>query len=141
VGAQMYVAMKQAGYNLEEIVRAVATVSKGATALLPVLERVLLWLLQHPGPVAEVFLGERTWPQVVREAMVQGGLFPVPPPLVAGKGARIGECPVPEGTLVLPSLASAVHHPRGGAWPAVGPRQHPRPGRGPAPPPRGGVRG
>ena len=126
--AQMYLAMKQAGYGIEEIVRAVATVSNGATALLPVLERVLLWLLQHPGAVAEVFLGERTWPQVVREAMVQGGLFPVTPPLVAGKDARIGERPVPEGTLVLPSLASAVHHPRGGAWLAFGPGQHRCPG-------------
>jgi 2-hydroxy-5-methyl-1-naphthoate 7-hydroxylase len=126
--AQMYLAMKQAGYRIEEIVRAVATVSNGATALLPVLERVLLWLLQHPGTVAEVFLGERTWPQVVREAMVQGGLFPVTPPLVAGKDARIGERPVLEGTLVLPSLVSAVHHPRGGAWLAFGPGQHRCPG-------------
>ena len=126
--AQMYLAMKQAGYTIEEIVRAVATVSNGATALSPVLERVLLWLLQHPDVVAEVFLGERTWPQVIREAMVHGALFPVTPPLVAGKDARIGECPVPEGTLVLPSLVSAVHHPRGGAWLAFGPGQHRCPG-------------
>ncbi|MBO0814444.1 MAG: cytochrome P450, partial [Actinobacteria bacterium] len=96
--AQMYLAMKQAGYTIEEIVRAVATVSNGATALLPVLERVLLWLLQHPDTVAGVSLGERTWPQVIREAMVQGALFPVTPPLVAGQDARIGERPVPEGT-------------------------------------------
>jgi cytochrome P450 len=126
--AQMYLAMKQAGYTCEEIVRAVATVSNGATALLPVLERVLLWLLQHPDTVAGVLLGERTWPQVIREAMVQGALFPVTPPLVAGKGARIGARPVPEGTVVLPSLVSAVHHPRGGAWLAFGPGQHRCPG-------------
>src|SRR5690348_1648200 len=74
--AQMYLAMDQAGYTTEEIVRAVATVSNGATALVPVLERVLLWLLQRPGTVVEVFLGERTWPQVIREAIVQGALVP-----------------------------------------------------------------
>jgi hypothetical protein len=124
----MYLAMNQAGYTTEEIVRAVATVSNGATALLPVLERVLLWLLQHPDTVAGVFVGERSWPQVIREAMVQGALFPVTPPLVAGPDARIGEHPVPEGTLVLPSLVSAVHHPRGGAWLAFGPGQHRCPG-------------
>ena len=126
--AQIYLAMKQAGYTIEEIVRAVATVSNGATALLPVLERVLLWLLQHPGTVAEVLLGERAWPQAIREAIVQGALFPVTPPLVAGQDARIGERPVPEGTVVLPSLVSAVHHPRGGAWLAFGPGQHRCPG-------------
>ena len=126
--AQMSVAMQRAGYTLEEMVRAVATVSNGATALLPVLERALIWLLQHPGIVAGVFLGERTWAQVVREAIVQEALFPVTPPLVAGKGARIGQCPVPEGTLVLPSLVSAVRHPRGGAWLAFGPGQHRCPG-------------
>ena len=75
-----------------------------------------------------MFLGERTWAQVVREAIVQEALFPVTPPLVAGKGARIGQCPVPEGTLVLPSLVSAVRHPRGGAWLAFGPGQHRCPG-------------
>jgi len=95
---------------------------------LPVLERVLLWLLQHPGTVAGVFLGERTWPQVIREAMVQGALFPVTPPLIAGQDARIGDRPVPEGTVVLPSLVSAVHHPRGGAWLTFGPGQHRCPG-------------
>lgn len=126
--AQMYLAMNRAGYTAEEIVRAVATVSNGATALMPVLERVLLWLLQHPDPVAEVFLGQRTWAQVVHTAIVQGALFPVTPPLVAGKGARIGPLPVPEGTLVLPSLVSAVHHPRAGAWLAFGPGQHRCPG-------------
>jgi unspecific monooxygenase len=126
--AQMYLAMNQAGYATEEVVRAVATVSNGATALLPVLERVLLWLLQRPGAVAEVFLGARTWPQVTRQAMVQGALFPVTPPLVAGQGARIGGHPVPEGTLALPSLVSAVRHPRGGAWLAFGPGRHRCPG-------------
>jgi cytochrome P450 len=126
--AQMFVAMKRAGYTTEHIIRAVATVSNGATALLPVLERVLLWLLDHPGSVAQVFLGERTWAQVVREAMVQGSLFPVTPPLVAGKDARIGERRVPEGTLVLPSLASAIHHPRAGSWLAFGPGHHRCPG-------------
>jgi cytochrome P450 len=126
--AQMYLAMSQAGYTVEEIVRAVATVSNGATALLPVLERALLWLLQHPDAVAEVFLGECTWPQAIREAMVQGALFPVTPPLVAGQDARIGERPVREGTVVLPSLVSAVHHPRGGGWLAFGPGQHRCPG-------------
>jgi hypothetical protein len=65
---------------------------------------------------------------VVREAIVQEALFPVTPPLVAGKGARIGQCPVAEGTLVLPSLISAVRHPRGGAWLAFGPGQHRCPG-------------
>jgi cytochrome P450 len=126
--AQMTLAMRQAGYTTEQIVRAVATVSNGATALLPVLERVLLWLLQHPRSVAQVLLGERTWPQAVREAIVQGALFPVTPPLVAGEGARIGERRIPEGTLVLPSLASAVHHPRAGAWLAFGPGPHRCPG-------------
>ena len=126
--AQMFLAMDQAGYTIEEIVRAVATVSNGATALLPVLERVLLWLLVHPDDVAEVFLEERTWAQLVREAIVQGALFPVTPPLVAGKDARIGPRRVPEGTLVLPSLASAVRHPRAGAWLAFGPGQHRCPG-------------
>ena len=53
--------MQRAGYTLEEVVRAVATVSNGATALLPVLERTLIWLLQRPDTAAEVFLGERTW--------------------------------------------------------------------------------
>ena len=125
---QMSAAMQRAGYTLEEIVRAVATVSNGATALLPVLERVLIWLLLRPDTLAEVFLGERTWAQVVREAIVQEALFPVTPPLVAGKDARIGQCPVPEGTLVLPSLVSAVRHPRGGAWLAFGPGQHRCPG-------------
>jgi cytochrome P450 len=126
--AQMFVAMQRAGYTLEEVVRAVATVSNGATALLPVLERVLIWLLHRRDTLAELFLGERTWAQVVREAIVQEALFPVTPPLVAGKGARIGQCPVPEGTLVLPSLVSAVRHPRGGAWLAFGPGQHRCPG-------------
>jgi cytochrome P450 len=126
--AQMFAAMQRAGYTLEEIVRAVATVSNGATALLPVLERVLIWLLHRPDTLAEVFLGERNWAQVVREAIVQEALFPVTPPLVAGKGARIGQCPVPAGTLVLPSLISAVRHPRGGAWLAFGPGQHRCPG-------------
>ena len=126
--ARMLAAMRRAGYTLEETVRAVATVSNGATALLPVLERVLIWLLDRPGTLAEVFLGERTWAQVVREAIVHEALFPVTPPLVAGKGARIGQCPVPEGTLVLPSLVSAVRHPRGGAWLAFGPGQHRCPG-------------
>ena len=126
--AQMFAAMERAGYTLEEIVRAVATVSNGATALLPVLERVLIWLLHRPDTLGEVFLGDRTWAQVVREAIVQEALFPVTPPLVAGKGARIGQCPVPEGTLVLPSLVSAVRHPRGGAWLAFGPGQHRCPG-------------
>jgi hypothetical protein len=124
----MLAAMQRAGYTLEEVVRAVATVSNGATALLPVLERVLIWLLGRPDTLAEVFLGERTWAQVVREAIVQEALFPVTPPLVAGKDARIGQCPVPEGTLVLPSLVSAVRHPRGGAWLAFGPGQHRCPG-------------
>ena len=124
----MSAAMQRAGYTLEEIVRAVATVSNGATALLPVLERVLIWLLLRRDTLAEVFLGERTWAQVVREAIVQEALFPVTPPLVAGKDARIGRCPVPEGTLVLPSLVSAVRHPRGGAWLAFGPGQHRCPG-------------
>jgi cytochrome P450 len=126
--AQMFAAMQRAGYTLEEVVRAVATVSNGATALLPVLERVLIWLLRRPDTVAGVFLAERTWTQVVREAIVQEALFPVTPPLVAGKDARIGQCPVPEGTLVLPSLVSAVRHPRGGAWLAFGPGQHRCPG-------------
>ena len=121
-------AMNRAGYTAEEIVRAVATVSNGATALLPVLERVLLWLLHHPDSVAEVFLGERTWAQVVREAIVQEALFPVTPPLVAGKDARIGQRPVPEGTLVLPSLVSAVHHPRARGVAGVRPRPAPLPG-------------
>jgi len=126
--AQIFLAMSQAGYSMEPIVRTVATVSNGATALLPVLERVLLWLLQHPGAVAQALHGEGTWGQVVREAMVQGALFPVTPPLIAGKDARIGPHPVPEGTLVLPSLATAVHHPRAGAWLAFGPGQHRCPG-------------
>ncbi len=126
--AQIFLAMKQAGYTIEQIVRAVATVSNGATALLPVLERVLLWLLHHPKSVAQVFLAERTWAQAVREAIVQGALFPVTPPLVAGKDARIGQRRVPEGTLVLPSLASAVRHPRAGAWLAFGPGHHRCPG-------------
>jgi cytochrome P450 len=126
--AQMAVAMERAGYTTEQIVRAVATVSNGATALLPVLERALLWLLQHPGAVAQVFLGERTWAQAVREAMVRGALFPVTPPLVAGEEARIGPRRVPEGTLVLPSLASAVGHSRAGAWLAFGPGPHRCPG-------------
>jgi len=126
--AQMFAAMQRAGYTLEEAVRAVATVSNGATALLPVLERVLIWLLHSSDTLAEVFLGERTWAQVVREAIVREALFPVTPPLVAGKDARIGQCPVPEGTLVLPSLVSAVRHPRGGAWLAFGPGQHRCPG-------------
>jgi cytochrome P450 len=126
--AQMSAVMHRAGYTLEEVVRAVATVSNGATALLPVLERVLIWLLRRPDTLAEVFLRERTWAQVVREAIVQDALFPVTPPLVAGKDARIGQCPVPEGTLVLPSLISAVRHPRGGAWLAFGPGQHRCPG-------------
>jgi hypothetical protein len=120
--------MTSAGYPAEQIVRAVATVSNGATALLPVLERVLLWLLRHPGTVASVTLGERTWGQVVREAIVAGALFPVTPPLVAGKDARIGQRRVPEGTVVLPSLASAVRHPRAGAWLAFGPGHHRCPG-------------
>ena len=128
--AQMYLAMNRAGYSTEEIVRAVATVSNGATALLPVLERALLWLLQHPGVVVEVSLGKRAWLPVIREAMVRGALFPVTPPLVAGPDARIGERPVPDGTLVLPSLASAVNHPRGGAWLAFGSGQHRCPGDG-----------
>jgi cytochrome P450 len=126
--AQMTLAMKRAGYTTEEIVRAVATVSNGATALLPVLERVLLWLLQHPGTVAQVLLGERTWAQAVGEAIVHGALFPVTPPLVAGADARIGQHHVPEGTLVLPSFASAVRHPRAGAWLAFGPGPHRCPG-------------
>lgn len=128
LAVQMFAAMQRAGYTLEEVVRAVATVSNGATALLPVLERVLIWLLHSPDTLAEVFLGERTWAQAVREAIVQEALFPVTPPLVAGKDARIGRCPVPEGTLVLPSLVSAVRHPRGGAWLAFGPGQHRCPG-------------
>jgi cytochrome P450 len=128
MAAQIYLAMSRAGYPMEPIVRTVATVSNGATALLPVLERVLLWLLQSPDAVAQGLLGERTWAQLVREAMVQGALFPVTPPLVAGPGARIGPDPVPEGTLVLPSLATAVHHPRAGAWLAFGPGQHRCPG-------------
>ncbi len=126
--AQISLAMKRAGYTVEQICRAVATVSNGATALLPVLERVLLWLLNHPKSVAQVFLEERTWAQVVREAIVQGALFPVIPPLVAGKDARIGQRRVPEGTLVLPSLASAIRHPRAGAWLAFGPGPHRCPG-------------
>lgn len=126
--AQMTAAMDRAGYTAEQIIRAVATVSNGATALLPVLERVLLWLLQHPRYVARVYLGERTWAQAVREAIVRGALFPVTPPLVAGKDARIGPQRVPEGTLVLPSLASAVGHPRAGAWLAFGPGPHRCPG-------------
>jgi hypothetical protein len=126
--SQMHLAMQQAGYTIEETVRAVATISNGATALLPVLERVLLWLLRHPRSVAQVSAGERTWPQLVREAITAGALFPVTPPLVAGKDARIGRCPVPEGTLVLPSLASAVRHPRAGAWLAFGPGPHRCPG-------------
>jgi cytochrome P450 len=126
--AQIFRAMKQAGYTTEQTIRAVATVSNGATALLPVLERVLLWLLHHPASVAQVLRAERTWAQVVREAIVAEALFPVTPPLVAGKDARIGQRRVPEGTLVLPSLAAAVHHPRGGAWLAFGPGQHRCPG-------------
>jgi cytochrome P450 len=126
--AQMFLAMRRAGYTTEHIVRAVATVSNGATALLPVLERVLLWLLHRPGIVAQVLAAERGWAQVVREAIVAEALFPVTPPLVAGKDARIGQRRVGEGTLVLPSLASAVHHPRAGAWLAFGPGQHRCPG-------------
>src|SRR6516225_3097763 len=126
--AQMYLAMNQAGYTLEETVRAVATISNGATALLPVLERVLLWLLRHPRPVVPAPARERTWPRLVAEAITAGALFPVTPPLVAGKDARIGRCPVPEGTLVLPSLAVAVRHPRAGAWLAFGPGPHRCPG-------------
>ena len=126
--AQIFLAMSQAGYPMEPIVRTVATVSNGATALLPVLERVLLWLLQRPKAVAQALHGEGTWGQMVREAMVQGALFPVTPPLIAGQDARIGPHPVPEGTLVLPSLATAVHHPRAGAWLAFGPGQHRCPG-------------
>ena len=126
--SQMCLAMEQAGYTIEEIVRAVATISNGATALLPVLERVLLWLLGRPRPVAPVAAGERTWPRLVREAITAGALFPVTPPLVAGKDARIGRCPVPDGTLVLPSLAAAVRHPRAGPWLAFGPGPHRCPG-------------
>ncbi len=126
--AQIFLAMKQAGYTAGEICRAVATVSNGATALLPVLERVLLWLLHHPRTVAQVLVKERTWAQVVREAIVQGAVFPVTPPLVAGKDARIGQRRVPEGTLVLPSLASAIRHPQAGAWLAFGPGPHRCPG-------------
>jgi cytochrome P450 len=126
--SQMYLAMKQAGYTPEESVRAVATISNGATALLPVLERALLWLLRHPRPVAQVSAGERTWPQTVRQAITAGALFPVTPPLVAGEDARIDKRPVTEGTIVLPSLASAVRHPRAGAWLAFGPGPHRCPG-------------
>jgi cytochrome P450 len=126
--AQMSLVMRQAGYSTGEIVRAVATVSNGATALLPVLERVLLWLLHNQDTVAQARRHERTWAQAVRRAIVQGSLFPVTPPLVAGKDARIGQRRVPEGTLVLPSLASAVHHPRAGAWLAFGPGHHRCPG-------------
>jgi cytochrome P450 len=125
---QMSLAMKLAGYSGEQIVRAVATVSNGATALLPVLERVLLWLLHRPEIVAHVLRQERTWAQVVREAITAGALFPVTPPLVAGTDARIGQRRVPEGTLVLPSLATAVRHPRAGAWLAFGPGHHRCPG-------------
>jgi cytochrome P450 len=128
LAARMTGAMRRAGYTTEQIVRAVATVSNGATALLPVLERVLLWLLQRPDAVAQVFRGERTWAQAVREAMVRGALFPVTPPLVAGEQARVGPRRVPEGTLVLPSLASAVRHHRAGAWLAFGPGPHRCPG-------------
>jgi len=126
--AQIFLAMKQAGHTTGQIVRAVATVSNGATALLPVLERVLLWLLHHPNVVAQVYLKEGNWAQAVREALVQGALFPVTPPLVAGKDARIDQRRVPEGTLVLPSLASAVRHPRAGAWLAFGAGHHRCPG-------------
>lgn len=125
---RMCLVMRRAGYSAGPIVRAAATVSNGATALLPVLERVLLWLLQHPRAVARVLRGEGTWARVVREAIVRGALFPVTPPLAAGKDARIGQRRVPEGTLVLPSLASAVRHPRAGAWLAFGPGQHRCPG-------------
>jgi cytochrome P450 len=126
--AQIYLAMTQAGYPAQQIVRAVATVSNGATALLPVLERVLLWLLRYRENVASVLLGERSWAQAVREAIVAGALFPVTPPLAAGKDARIGQRRVPEGTLVLPSLASAVRDSRAGAWLAFGPGHHRCPG-------------
>ena len=126
--AQMRVAMKRAGYTAGHIVRAVATVSNGATALLPVLERALLWLLRRPDTVAHVLAGERSWAQAVREAIVAEALFPVTPPLAASQDARIGQRRVPAGTLVLPSLAAAVRHPRAGAWLAFGPGPHRCPG-------------
>src|SRR6516162_5660911 len=95
--SQMHLAMQQAGYTIEETVRAVATISNGATALLPVLERVLLWLLGRPRPVAPVAAGERTWPRLVREAITAGALFPVTPPLVAGKDGGSAGAPFPTG--------------------------------------------
>src|SRR5262249_60078295 len=88
--AQMFLAMNQAGYTTEQIVRAVATVRNGATALMPVPDRVLLWLLEHLRSVGQARRGERPWAQATPQALRQGALFPVTPPLVAGKDPRIG---------------------------------------------------
>src|SRR5262249_30435124 len=100
--AQMFLAMNQAGYTTEQSAGAVATVSNGAAALMPVRDGVLLWLLDPPRSVGRARGGDRPWAQAAGEAIVQGALSPVPPPLVAGKDARIGRRRVPEGTLVLP---------------------------------------
>jgi cytochrome P450 len=111
----------------DQVVRVLATVSNGFGAVVPVLVRVLIELLQQPGIVSACLRGDQSWRAVVRRLIGSAVMFPIALPRLVLADTRLGADLVKAGTLVLPSLIAAAR--RGApATIAFGPGPHFCPG-------------
>ena len=103
------------GYHHDQITHAIATVSNGFGAILPVLAVSLAEVAQRPQVVNACLRGHRTWESVADELIRTRAMFPVALPRVARADTQLGSQFIAEGTTVLPSLIAAAHDSTGPA--------------------------
>jgi 2-hydroxy-5-methyl-1-naphthoate 7-hydroxylase len=101
------------GFTTSQVAHAIATVSNGFGAVLPVLATALTEVAQQPQLIAACLRGERTWASVAAHLLSDRAMFPVALPRVALADTWLGSRLVSEGTVVLPSLVAAAHDPTG----------------------------
>lgn len=99
------------GFTPSQVIHAVATISNGFGAVLPVLAICLTELLQHPSMTAACLSGERTWDGTVDHLLSTRAMFPIALPRIALRDTELSSGRIPEGTVVLPSLIAAAHDP------------------------------
>jgi cytochrome P450 len=103
-------------FTTSQIVHALATISNGFPAVLPVLVRCLIELLQQPATIAACLRGDRSWDEVTTRLIGTRAMFPVALPRVALDDTILGGRELSAGTLLLPSLVAAG---RAGAPPSI----------------------
>lgn len=101
------------GFTTSQVVHVIGTVSNGFGAVLPVLAVSLAELAQRPAVLAACLRGERTWDSVAARLLTRRAMFPVALPRVAREDSWLDGRPVPQGTVLLPSLIAAAHDPAG----------------------------